>query len=374
MRITEIRIRRLRVPLDPPFVAAWDPVPRAVVRPTIVEVRTDEGPVGIGGGDDLAGFERAAHLLVGSDPLAIERQVRVLETVAFHGGRPWPVEAALWDLLGQVTGQPVARLLGGATDAIPAYASTGALRSAPERVEVAHAAVEHGFAALKLRIDPRHLDAGLDEVTAVREALGPDVALMVDLNQAWRMPGDVRHPLPLAVARRAATRLAELDVTWLEEPLAGDDLASLRALRATGLVAVAGGEVARGLGALLELLAADAYDVYQPDVVLACGLTRARSFADLCHARGRRFTPHTWSDGLGLLANLHVAAAVGAGPFLEVPWDPPGWTPERRDPMLVTPIDIDADGSLAVPDRPGLGAELDHERVAALTDHEVVVR
>lgn len=374
MRITEIRIRHLRLPLDPPFPAAWDPVPRTEARPTVVEVRTDEGLVGVGGGDDLAGFERHGHLLVGTDPLAIERQVRVLETLAFHGGRPWPVEAALWDLLGQVAGLPVARLLGGATDRVPAYASTGALRAPAERVEVALAAVEHGYAALKLRVDPRHLDAGLQEVAAVRDAVGPDVALMVDLNQAWRMPGDPRHPLPLAVARRAAARLAELEVTWLEEPLAGDDLDGLRALRATGLVPVAGGEMARGLGALLDLLAADAYDVYQPDVVLACGLTRARSFADLVHARGRRFSPHTWSDGLGLLANLHVAAAVGAGPFLEVPWDPPGWTPARRDPMLVAPLDIGPDGALAVPDRPGLGAELDHDRVAALTVAERVVR
>ena len=374
MRITEIRVRRLRVPLDPPFVAAWDPVPRAVVRPTLVEVRTDEGVVGVGGGDDLAGFERFAHLLIGTDPLAIERQVRVLETVAFHGGRPWPAEAALWDVLGQVAGQPVARLLGGATDRVAAYASTGALRSPTERVEVALAAVAHGFRALKLRVDPRRLDAGLDVVAAVRDAVGPDVALMVDLNQAWRMAGDTRHPAPLAVARRAGARLAEIGITWLEEPLDDHDHGSLRALRATGLVPVAGGEMARGFRALVDLLAADAYDVYQPDVVLACGLTRARSFADLVHARGRRFSPHTWSDGMGLLANLHVAAAVDAGPFLEVPWDPPGWTPARRDPMFVEPLDIDDDGALAVPDAPGLGAALDHDRIAAHVDEELVVR
>ena len=86
------------------------------------------------------------------------------------------------------------------------------------------------------------------------------------------------------------------------------------------------------------------------------GCSGRRTVAEVALARNRWFTPHTWTNGLGLLANLHVAAGVGGGPFLEFPYDPPGWTPERRDAFLTEPIRPDADGILRVPARPGLGA------------------
>ena len=116
MRITGIRLRRLRLPLDPPFEPAWDPEPRRSFEATLVYVDTDEGVTGIGSGDTMDGFERYAGLFVGHDPLDIEHHVRVLETIAFHGGRYWPVEAALWDLAGKAKGVPTAQLLGGASD------------------------------------------------------------------------------------------------------------------------------------------------------------------------------------------------------------------------------------------------------------------
>ena len=96
MRITAIRLQRLTVPLDPPFPAAWDPLPRTAFPVTIVRVETDEGVVGIGSGDTMDGFAAFEHLFVGQDPLAIARHVRVLETIDFHAGRYWPLEAALW--------------------------------------------------------------------------------------------------------------------------------------------------------------------------------------------------------------------------------------------------------------------------------------
>jgi D-galactarolactone cycloisomerase len=103
---------------------------------------------------------------------------------------------------------------------------------------------------------------------------------------------------------------------------------------------------------------ADALDVYQPDAVLAVGLLRAKELALRVLERGRWFTPHTWTNGIGLLANLHLTVAVGGGPYIEFPHDPPGWTPARRDFMLAEPVRVDADGCLAVPRRPGLGFEL----------------
>ena len=102
----------------------------------------------------------------------------------------------------------------------------------------------------------------------------------------------------------------------------------------------------------------------QPDVVLAVGMLRARTVAELARAGHRWFTPHTWTNGLGLLANLHVAAGVGGGPYLEFPYDPPGWTEQRRDFFLAEPLLIDAGGCLTVPAAPGLGAQIDEDAVA----------
>jgi L-alanine-DL-glutamate epimerase-like enolase superfamily enzyme len=366
MRITRIRIARLRHRLDPPFDAAWDPNPRTAFAATLVRVETDEGVTGVGSGDTMDGFEAFEDLFLGKDPLRIARHVRVIETIGFHAGRYWPLEAALWDLIGKVAGQPVATLFGGALDAIPAYASTGERRSPGARAESAIAIREAGFRAMKIRIDRRHLADGIAAVRATREAVGDTMELMVDLNSAWRMAGDTSPSLDVVGARRLADELADLGVLWLEEPLDGADLRGLAALRAGGRIRIAGGEMTRSFPEILAALDADAFDVHQPDVVLAVGMLRARTVAELALARNRWFSPHTWTNGIGLLANLHVTAGVGGGPYLEVPYDPPGWTPGRRDFMLAAPLGIDAEGRLAVPRSPGLGIELSDEAVRAL--------
>jgi D-galactarolactone cycloisomerase len=363
VRIAGIRLRRLRVPLDPPFLAAWDPKPRRELEATLVYVDTDEGLTGIGSGDTMDGFERYADLFVGEDALDVERHVRVLETIAFHAARYWPLEAALWDLAGKAEGMPTARLLGGGAGRLAVYASTGEQREPTARVESALACRAEGFRALKLRVDGKRPDDGLAAVRAVREAVGDSMEIMVDLNQGWRMPGDVAPLLGYDEVRETAAQLRELDLLWLEEPLAGDDVGGLARLRAETGVRLAGGEMARTPAELDAHLRARSLDVFQPDAVLAVGLLRARELAERVRAAGHWFTPHTWTNGIGLLANLHLAAGIGGGPFLELPYDPPGWTPERRDFMLAEPLRPDPDGYLAVPDRPGLGIELDEDAV-----------
>src|SRR5215213_4299059 len=221
MQITRIRLARLELPLDPPFLAAWDPEPRRSFGATLVEVETDAGVRGIGSGDTMDGFEAFTHLFVGQDPMRIARHVRAIETIGFHAGRYWPLEAALWDVVGQVTGQPVAVLFGGALDGLLAYASTGERRSAAERAASAVAIADAGFRAIKLRVDRTRLDDGLAAVRAVRDAVGDRLELMVDLNAGWRMAGDTTPALDVVGARRAADVLAELRVLWLEEPLDG---------------------------------------------------------------------------------------------------------------------------------------------------------
>jgi D-galactarolactone cycloisomerase len=364
VKITRIRLDRVVEPLDPPFLAAWDPEPRREFTATIVRVDTDEGITGVGSGDSMAGFEAYVHLFVGQDPLAIARHVRALETIDFHAGRYWPLEVALWDIAGQVAGLPVATLFGGARDGLPVYASCGQLLAPEARAESALRLRDEGFRAMKIRVDPRRLREGIDAVAATRRAVGASMALMVDLNQGWRMPGDTSPSLDPVGAREIAAELRELDVLWVEEPLAETDLLGLARLRATTGIRIAGGEMTRTFAGLLGALEADAFDVYQPDVVLAAGMLRVRTLAELALARNRWFTPHTWTNGIGVLANLHVAAGVGGGPFLEFPYDPPGWTPERRDFMLAEPVRPGPDGILRVPARPGLGATLDELAIA----------
>jgi L-alanine-DL-glutamate epimerase-like enolase superfamily enzyme len=364
VKITAIRLDRMRLPLDPPFAAAWDPVPRRHFDATLVRVETDEGITGYGSGDTMDGFEAYADLFIGRDPRQITRHVRAIETISFHAGRYWPLEAALWDIIGKVTGQPVSVLFGGATQRLPAYASFGEQKSPQARAEAALAARAAGFRAVKIRIARDDPAAGLAAVAATRKAAGDSLEIMVDLNQWWRMAGDTSAGLDLPAVRQLAAELTGLGVCWLEEPLPGGDWAGMRALREQTGIRVAGGEMARTAAELLAALAAGALDVVQSDVVLSAGLLRARTVAEVALLGGHWFTPHTWTNGLGLLANLHVAAGVGGGPWVEYPWDPPGWTEQRRDFFLAEPVRIDAGGCLRLSGAPGLGAEIDEEAVS----------
>lgn len=106
MKITDIVISHGSCPLDPPFEAAWDPVPRTQFEATLVTVRTDSGLSGVGSGDTMEGFASHAHHFIGEDPLRMTRHVAAIESIDFHAGRYWPLEAALWDLVGQACGQP----------------------------------------------------------------------------------------------------------------------------------------------------------------------------------------------------------------------------------------------------------------------------
>ncbi|GLY65367.1 mandelate racemase/muconate lactonizing enzyme family protein [Amycolatopsis taiwanensis] len=364
MKIIDITLDRLRLELDPPLHAAWDPQPRRHFDATIVRVHTDEGVTGIGSGDTMDSFDTVKDLFIGENPLDIARHVKAIETANFHGGRYWPLEAALWDVIGKVAGLPVATLFGNSARTLPAYASSAELKSPEARVDAAWQAREAGFRAMKIRIDRARIDEGVAAVAAVREALGPDFEIMVDLNQSWRMAGDTAQATDLATTRRLVRRLAELDVFWVEEPLPYPDADGFRQLRADNPgLRIAAGEMHHSVPELLGYLEHDVLDVYQMDVVLAVGMHRARTLAELAQLRHRAFTPHSWTNGIGLLANLHVAAGVGGGPFFEYPYDPPGWTPERRDFMLAAPVMINAAGELEVPQRPGLGIELDEEAV-----------
>lgn len=277
-----------------------------------------------------------------------------VETVDFHHGRNWILEVAVWDLLGRARSEPLWRLLGGERDRIGAYASTGELVSADERARRCVALRDAGVRAVKLRLHSQDWRGDLPVLEAVRDAVGTDLEIMVDANQGWRMPGDLTPRWDRRTASDFAHELVRLDPYWLEEPLPTDDLEGYAELSRNG-VRIAAGEMVRTEAEARDLVLHGRVDVVQTDVVLAGGIEGCRRVATTAAEAGSSWSPHTWSNGYGLLANLHAALAFSTCPYLEVPYDPPAWSPERRDWLLPVTLEIAADGTIGPPDGPGLG-------------------
>lgn len=357
--ITRIEITHHQLALDPPFPASWDPRPRTKFPATIVRVFDDAGNVGVGSGDAMYGFADYQHYFVGHDPLDLERHSAVLSNIEFHAGRPWPMDVALWDLAGKIQNQPVWKLVGGKSNRIRTYASSGVHRSVPDMIEVAKRALELGFPALKVRFGRPNLEDDLRVVSAIRDAVSDRLELMVDCNQGWRMPWDTAKPWSLEKAVSVAQTLEAEHVYWVEEPLHRGDYDGYAELKKSVGIRIAGGEMTREPYEFRELLNRDCLDVFQPDCVCSMGITGLRTLALEIDARGKIFTPHTWGNGIGVMANLHLTAGTVGAPFIEWPFDPPEWSPDRRDYILTHPITTDAHGWVTLSDEPGQGIELD---------------
>jgi L-alanine-DL-glutamate epimerase-like enolase superfamily enzyme len=368
MEITGITQRRIREQLPAPFDPSWVPGDTQTdITVDLFEVDTDEGITGytaapsFPGGLDLEDvFETQ---LVGEDPHEVERILDLLETVEFLGADACHMELALWDIIGKDAGKPVYRLLGGDDRPVSVYASTGAIRPIDERLGYVRERVEEGFEAVKLRVGSGDIEADLERLWAVREEF-PDLTLMVDANNGWsmRLAGDTGNTWSLPEAKRVADELESIGgVAWLEEPLPQNDYRRLAELRASTSIAIAGGETVDGLHTLREYVAQDALDILQPDVVFATGILNAKKAAGMAEAFGLEFAPHTWSNGIGLVANLHLLAATRAE-WCEYPLEPPGFVPGARDFMLANPVTPE-DGTITPPDRPGLGLRIDWSAV-----------
>jgi L-alanine-DL-glutamate epimerase-like enolase superfamily enzyme len=364
--ITGIEITHHRLELDPPFRAGWDTRPRTHWDATIVRVTADTGHVGIGSGDLMLGFAGHEHLFVGRDALAIERHYRVLSHINFHYGRCWPLDLALWDLAGKITGQPCWRLLGGLSDRVRAYASSGSLRDPGQMAEVAERYLAQGFGAMKIRFHRGDWRDDIRALEAVRARVGDRLELMVDCNQGWRLPWDVETPWTFKDALAVARELERLGVYWMEEPLHRADREGMRRLREATGVRIAGGEMTRELTEFRELIAGGCLDVLQPDAALVGGITGLRRVAYMAQEHNLTFTPHTWTNGMGVVANAHLTAALADAPWLEYPYDPPEWDLDRRDYMMREPLRVDAEGWIVLTDAPGMGYALD-EAVLART-------
>jgi L-alanine-DL-glutamate epimerase-like enolase superfamily enzyme len=275
------------------------------------------------------------------------------------------MDVALWDLIGKIKGQPVWRLLGGHSNRIRAYASSGVHRSIPDMVEVAKRCIALGYPALKVRFGRPKLDDDLAVVKAIRDATGDSLELMVDCNQGWRMPWDIAAPWTVDHATEVAAVLERHGVYWMEEPLHRGDYDGLVELKKRVGIRIAGGEMTREPYEFRELLSRGCFDVFQPDVVCTQGITGLAAFARQVAAAGKIFTPHTWGNGIGVMANLHVTAGTVGAPFIEFPFDPPEWTTQRRDYVLANTIEIDDAGWITLSDEPGLGITLNEDVLAA---------
>jgi L-alanine-DL-glutamate epimerase-like enolase superfamily enzyme len=372
MKIESITCRVVDLPLQRPFQPAWA---RGRNQPNLlmvlIEVATDEGVTGIAAAH--AGVEAAiaierfvAPYYIGQDPLFIERLSPVMRDSEILGAPVYGMEVALWDIAGKVAGMPVAQMWGGCSDRVQAYCATAEVRPPEQRVEDVHRMLAEGYRAVKFRF---HLDDPFEDlrvVEAVRAAVGDRIAIMVDANQAGVEPGHGGHrlwgfPTALSVARE----LQSMNVRWLEEPLPRHEYDNLRRLRdKLDTLAIAGGEDNHGLHEFKLLIDRGCYDILQPDALLSEGVGQMRKVAALAEAYGLEVAPHTWGNGIGLLANLHLAAAIPNCPYLEFPHDPPsGFDLAARDQMLAEPLIIDRDGFVHVPDRPGFGIVLDEERI-----------
>jgi L-alanine-DL-glutamate epimerase-like enolase superfamily enzyme len=358
VKIASIETRRYRYPLDPPFSAAWDPEPRTSQEATVVVVRADDGTEGYASGDAVPDRHLLERLLAGRDASDVQAVHGIVETVDFHHGRNWIVEVAVWDLLGRARDEPVWHLLGGERDRILAYASSGELVDADERVRRCAVLRDAGVRAVKLRLHSQDWRADLPVIAAVREQV-PELDVMVDANQGWRMPGDLTPRWNQTAALEFARELERLDVYWLEEPLATDDLEGYAVLARSSGIRIAAGEMVRTEAEARGLLTTGGVAVVQPDVVLSGGLVGASRIATLAADLDRTWSPHTWSNGYGLLVNLHAALAFSTCPYVEVPLDPPAWSAERRDWLLPVVLEVRADGTISPPPGSGLGVTPD---------------
>ena len=339
---------------------------------TLVEVTTDAGLTSLGSVYTSAPLVAAALELLrplyegasAIDPAATSEK---LHQNTFWQGRGGSVthaisgiDMALWDLLGQATGQPIHRLLGGKLrDRIKPYASM--LMEAPDRMaDKLLAAHARGFRAFKMGWGPfgRH-NASTDEaiVRASRDAIGADCELMVDAGGS-----DALWPHGYKWALNTSRMLKDYDVAWFEEPLRPDDIDGYVELTRQSPVPIAAGEVLTRRQSFLPWIERRAVDYLQPDVTKVGGLTEQHRIGQYADDHNILVVPHGWNTGVGLAADLQLVAAAGNAKWIEF------LTPEPYiDDVFADPPKLDVEGYLAIPDGPGYGFKWSAEGIARLS-------
>ena len=385
MRITDVSTIRLRYTVPTPMADAIHFMPERNL--LLVQVATDDGRVGIGEAAAFGGSLESVEAvvlhdlrpsLVGEDPFTVERLwsrmarrshqrgSRGLLMMAISG-----IDIALWDLIGQATGTPLYRLLGGYRDTLDCYASAGFYAGGKGPAQLAEEVggyAARGFRTVKIKVgrNPEvmlnplpdmwasdyatvSLEEDVERVRAARRAIGPRTRLAIDANNAWTP----------AVALRFMRLVADQDVCWLEEPVATEDVAGSAEVARALEVPVAGYETETGLAGFRELVARRAVDIVQPDVTWTGGITETRKVAALAQAHGLPVVPHVFSSAVATIANMHLIAALPNAGLLEFDQNP---NPLRSE-LFEEPIEVSPEGTVRLPDRPGLGVRLRQETV-----------
>ena len=339
----------------------------------LIAVHTDAGITGFGsvftdGRLVQAALKVLEPLFIGENALEPERVTEKMHQNTFWMGRGGSlthaisgIDIALWDILGKATRMPVGRLLGGTyRTRVQPYCSL-LMEHPAEMFKVITRYRKDGFRAFKIGWGPfgRAMNAKLDEdiVRAARDAAGPESRLLVDAGAS-----DAHWPHGLKWAMRTAEMLAKHDVGWFEEALKPDALDDFCHLRRVSPVPIAGGEVLTRRQNFQPWLVKGAFDIVQPDVTKVGGISEQRRIAWMAHDFGVKYIGHGWNTALGLAADLQLASAfpdtdlveyIGGSPYV--------------DGILREPFVVDGEGYLNIPDTPGLGMELDPQKVARYT-------
>lgn len=365
MKIEAVRTHLLDYKLGHAFESASMRFDRRIH--CLVEIICDDGTVGWGeclgpARPNAAVVAAYAPYLIGRDPLDIEviwhelynllrdQGQRGLTVTALSG-----IDIALWDIKGKRFGTSISRLLGGRfRESVKAYA-TGSFRKdgvepvADVAAEVAGYA-KQGFHAVKIKIG---FDVAEDiaVIRAAREAVGPDVRIMIDAN----------HGYDALEAIEVGNALAPLGIDWFEEPVVPEQLDAYRAVRAGQPIPVAGGETWHGRYGMRAPLESRAVDILQPDLAGTGGFSETKRIIDLASLYGVRVVPHVWGTGVAIAAALQLMASLTPDPARRNP-RPPILEFDRtenpyRQAVLTSPLDH-VDGVVQIPDGPGLGIEV----------------
>jgi L-alanine-DL-glutamate epimerase-like enolase superfamily enzyme len=374
MRIKKVQAWWVKIPIETQRQHRSDFGRLQTFDSAILRIETDDGIVGWGEGKNAAGsagtYGTLVHLLNNEiGPMLIGRHAGdigpIWETIyngvrhelAASAGQAMPelsrrgltvaaisaVDIALWDILGKSLGQPVWQLLGGRkSDRLPAYASGGWEDAGKIGDQLKSYIASGGFSAVKMRVGAMdgapHVSAA--RVRAAREAIGPDVELMVDAHGTYCV----------ADAKRFIHMVADCDLTWFEEPVVADDKRGMAEVRASGPVPVATGESEATRFAFRELAVLRAADIFQPDPAFCGGITEAMRIGAIASAFNLRFAPHLWAGAPCFFAGLHICAASPASFVIEYSL---GANPMIHD--LIEETVTAQDGMIAIPDTPGLG-------------------
>jgi len=355
LKVSGFRTTALSLPVEPPRVSHAD---FSKVNPVVLELLTADGLSAHGIAHTYndrhvnvlkACLDALSEVMVGQDILRwAEAWQRLWQATSRMGRQGFAmaalsaVDMALWNLRAKALEAPLSRLLGGCRDEAPAYASHSLWRDWPiERLQRdAASLVEKGFRAMKMRMGDKPLDVELERFRAVREAVGPGVRIMVDVRGDWNVTDSIRM----------GRKMEEYDLYWLEDPVPIHDLDGLAEIARALDVAVVVGEDVNTTYGFHRLLEKKATDIVMIDVAVVGGITEWLRVATLAYARNLQVVSHLHEE-----VSCHLVAAVPNGHMVEYL---PFWHQIYTEPPAVI------NGLIRIPDRPGLGYELDQQAMA----------